>query len=91
MVQNQAKLRYTVVYGVQYTYRKTIKKSKRLVYRILIFNFLLFFRAAPAAHESSQARGWIGAIAAGPHQSHNTTGSKPHLRATPQLTATLDP
>ena len=48
------------------------------------------FRAAPMAHESSQARGQIGAVAAGLHHSHSNLGSKPHLRTTPQLTATPD-
>ena len=41
--------------------------------------------------EGSQARGPIGAAAAGLHHSHSNTRSKPHLRPTPQLTATLDP
>ena len=37
--------------------------------------FLSFFRAAPAAYESSQARGPIRAIAPGLHHSHGNTGS----------------
>ena len=47
--------------------------------------------AAPAAYGSSQARGPIGAVAAGLHQSHSNVGSEPSLQPTPQLTATLDP
>ena len=39
----------------------------------------------------SQARGPIGAIAAGLHQSHSTVGSELCLRPTLQLTATPDP
>ena len=33
--------------------------------------FASFFRAPPAAHGSSQARGRIGALAAGLHHSHS--------------------
>ena len=39
----------------------------------------------------SQAKGQIRAIAAGLHHSHSNIRSKPCLRSTPQLTATLDP
>ena len=58
------------------------------------FFFLFFFglsRAAPMAYGGSQARGQIIAVAAGLHHSHSNARSKPHLRPTPQLTATLDP
>ena len=44
-------------------------------------------RAAPAAYESSQARGQIGAAAASLCRSHSNT-SEPHLWPTPQLMAT---
>ena len=53
--------------------------------------FLGLFRAIPMAYGSSQARGRIGALAAGLYHSCSNTGSKPFLRPTPQLTATLDP
>ena len=54
--------------------------------------FVLFcFRAAPEACQGSQARGQIGAAAAGLHNSHSNSGSEPHLWLTPQLMATLDP
>ena len=43
------------------------------------------------AHGGSQARGLIGVVAAGLHQSHSNVGSEPHLRPTPQLTTTPDP
>ena len=49
------------------------------------------FRATPAAHGGSQARGPIGAEAAGLSHSHSNVRSEPHLRPTPQLTAMLDP
>ena len=40
------------------------------------FFFFLLFRAAPAPYGDSQARGQIGAIAAGLHQSHSNLGSE---------------
>ena len=51
----------------------------------------LCFRAAPAAHGGSQAKGLIGAAAAGLHHSHSKARSKPHLQTIPQLTAMPDP
>ena len=51
----------------------------------------LLFRAAPAVHGGSQARGQIGATAAGLHHSHSNARSELGLRPTPQLTATSDP
>ena len=43
------------------------------------------------AYGGSQARGPIGAVAAGLHHSRNNAGSEPRLRPTPLFTATLDP
>ena len=54
------------------------------------FVFLLFLWATPSAYGGSQARGRIGAVAAGLHQSHSNAGSEPRLQPTPQLTATPD-
>ena len=70
------------------------KQNYLLIYYLLIFYFILFFvfsRAAPVAYGGSQARGLIGAVATGLHQSHCNTGSEPRLQTTPQLTATPDP
>ena len=53
--------------------------------------FFFLFRATPAAYRSTQARCQIGAVAAGLSHSHSNMGSKPHLQATPQLTAMPDP
>ena len=66
---------------------------KNEFYFFILFYFLSFclFRAAPAAYGDSQARGPIGAEAAGLHQSHSNVGSKLHLRPTRQLVATPDP
>ena len=56
------------------------------------FFFILLFRAALWHMEgSSQARGQIGATAAGLHYSHSNARSKPHGLPTPQLMATQDP
>ena len=60
---------------------------------ILLFKFSLFllFRAAPAAYGVYQARGQIGATAAGLHYHHSNIRSEPCLQPTPQFTATPDP
>ena len=58
---------------------------------LFIFVFLLFLWAAPSAYGGSQARGRIGAAAAGLHHSHSHTRSKPSLQPTPQLTTMPDP
>ena len=56
------------------------------------FSFLFAFsRAATVAHGGSQARGLIGAVAAGPRQSHSNMGSEPYVQPTPQLMAMADP
>ena len=51
--------------------------------------FFCLFRATPTAYGGCQARGRIGAVAAGLHNSN--TGSKPYLQPTLQLTAMQDP
>ena len=49
------------------------------------FFFFLLFWATPMAHGISQARGQIGATAAGHSHSRSNMGSKLCLRPTPQL------
>ena len=56
-----------------------------------LFFFLCLFRAVLAAYGNSQARGRIGAAAAGLHHSHGNARSKLDLRLIPQLTATPKP
>ena len=57
-----------------------------------VFVFVgLLFRVTPMACRSSQAQGGIRTTAAGLHHSHSNARSKPSLRPTPQLMATLDP
>ena len=60
--------------------------GKEISQVLLFFFFLSFclFRAAPVAYRGSQARGPIGATAAGLHHSHSHAGSEPCLRPTPQ-------
>ena len=55
------------------------------------FFFFFFFRAAGVAYGSFQVKGQIGATAARHSHNHNDAGSKPCLRTTSQLTATLEP
>ena len=57
---------------------------------VIILFFFFISWAAPAAYGGSQARGPIGAVAAGLRQSHSNEGSEPHLRPTSQLTAMPD-
>ena len=58
---------------------------------LLFFFFLFLFRATPVAHGVSQARGLIGATAAGHGHSHSNAGSKLRLPPIAQLTAMPDP
>ena len=69
----------------------SMSPSELKFYKIEKDNFIyLFFRAAPVIW-SSQARGQIGALAAGLHHNHSNTESQPSLQPTPQLMAILDP
>ena len=54
--------------------------SKKIeIQKSLLFIYFLLFRATPEANGSSQARGRIGAVAAGLYHSHSNAGSKLHL------------
>ena len=55
------------------------------------FFFFVLFRAALTAHGGSQARGTLGAEAAGLCHSHSNAGSEPCLKPTPQLMTMPDP
>ena len=61
------------------------------VFFIIIIIIFAFSRATPMAHGGSQARGLIGAVAAGHSHSHSNEGSEPSLQSTPELMASLDP
>ena len=59
---------------------------------IFLYIYTLLFRAAPAAYGGSQARGHIGATAAGlRHSQGNGARTEPSLGPSPQLMAMLDP
>ena len=63
--------------------------EKRLKEEYLLFFFL--FRATPVSYGSSQARGQIGAAAAGLYHRHSNSRSKPCLQLMLQLVAMPDP
>ena len=46
---------------------------------LFIYLFLSFFRATPAAYGGSQARGQMGATAAGLRHSYSNAGTEPCL------------
>ena len=58
---------------------------------LFIFCLFAISWAAQAAYGGSQARGRMGAVATGLHQSHSNVGSELRLQPTPQLTATPNP
>ena len=68
-----------------------LSSSKLDVIRIFLRVSFCLFRATTAAYGGSQARGLMGAVAAGLHHSHSNARSEPHLRPTLQLTAMPDP
>ena len=71
--------------------QKREEKKKRMMLALgFCFCFCLFM-ATLAAYGGSQARGQIGAVAAGLHHSHTNVRSELHLQPTSQLTAMLDP
>ena len=63
----------------------------QLKYKEFFVCLFLLFRTALEAYGGSQARGRIGAVAAGLHHSHSNAGSEPCLRPILQLMATPDP
>ena len=58
---------------------------------VVSFFFFLLFRAAPTACGGQQARGPLGATAAGLRHSHSNARSELCLQPTAQLTSMLDP
>ena len=69
---------------------KSIRNQYFMYVCIYVCLFAIYW-AAPMVYGGSQARGRIGAVAAGLGQSHSNAGSKPRLQPTPQLMATPDP
>ena len=77
----------------RHIYLKMNGKKLTLMIFLFVCLFVCLFAiswAAPMAYGGSQARGRIGATAAGLRHSHSNTGSEPCLQPTPQLTAALD-
>ena len=58
-----------------------------ILFFFFFFFFFVFSRATPAACGGSQARGLIGAVAAGLQHSLSNLGSEPCLQPTSQLVA----
>ena len=58
---------------------------------IFLSIFFFLFRATPTVYGGSQARGRIGAAAAGLCHSHSNLELKLHLQPIPQLTAMPEP
>ena len=67
------------------------KKGQDANFFFFFFCLFAFSRATSVAYGGSQARGLIGAVAAGLHHSHSHAGSKLCLRPTSQLLAMPDP
>ena len=69
-----------------------IKKILIVCMYVCMYLFIYcLFTDTPLAYGSSQAKGPIGAVAAGLHHNHSNAGSKPCQWPTLQLTVTLDP
>ena len=56
---------------------------------VVVLVFLSFYACTQTAYGGSQARGPVRAVAASLR--HSNSGSEPHLRPPPWLTATPDP
>ena len=80
-----------IAYYVPGTVLKPLQMLFFFLFLSFFFGLFAFSRATSVAYGDSQARGQIGAVAAGLHRSHSNAGSEPYLRLTPQLTAMLDP
>ena len=67
------------------------KDSKAFLLFFFFFWYFVFLRAAATVYEGSQARGLMGAVVTGLHQSHSNTRSEPCLRLTTAHGNTGDP
>ena len=72
-------------------YKRNLKATRAIYLQVLYIKILFFFFSLFRAYGGSQARGPIGVAAADLYHSQSNTRFKPHLRPTPQLTATPDP
>ena len=78
---------------IQYSTNEIIIVTCKRFFFCFFWVFLSFchFLGHSRSSGGSQARGPIGAVAAGLHQSHSNSGSERRLQPTPQLTAMPDP
>ena len=72
-------------------FSKCLLRNSLLSHLTSAANFFSLFRVAPMAYGGSQARGPIGAVAAGRHPSQSNIRSHPCLGPTPQLMAMPHP
>ena len=84
---------FQLYWGVIWVGSARFSSLWRIHFNCIYFCTLVFclFRATPAAHGGSQARGRTWAVAASLPHSYSTMGSEPWLRPTPQLTAAGGP
>ena len=71
------------------TYRQCFLNQLVILPNLLLFLFCLL--SFEETYGGSQARGLIGAVAAGLRHSHSNARSEPHVQPTPQLTAMSNP
>ena len=84
--QNRLPVLFSFPLGVDFSNHNHNDKASADVFCFGFFLFVCFvflFRAALVAYGSSQARGWIGGVAASLHHSHSSAGSEPRLQPTP--------
>ena len=97
MVSHYCKLSSSSVVLHSISIYKQIDRNYPMVVVLLVFGFFGFcfclFRAASEAYGGSQARGLIGATAAGLHHSHSRSNVRSDLclRLTAQLMAVTGP
>ena len=73
------------------TWKQLTELWENLTNLSLHWGIFFLFRATPVACGSSQARGWIGAAAAGLRHSHGNARSEPHLPLMLKPVAMPDP
>ena len=82
-----------VIIAIHFKMENLKRVSFFVSFFLLLFFFFFFFlfKAKPMVYGGSQARGRIGAAAAGLHHSHSNIRAELCLRPTPQLMARPDP
>ena len=83
-------MKYGINLGISENILHRSNHLQKFFFLKILFIYLCLFRAILMAHGGSQARGQIGAVAAGLHHSHSNTRFKLCLWPTLQLMAMLD-